>query len=62
MLVCHQYDVCKHYVGSVYVGVLNESGHIIVIIVLIVILVIIIIILIIVIRVIIIIVIDCNTI
>ena len=20
MLICHQYDVCKHYVGSVYVG------------------------------------------
>ena len=20
MLVCHQYDVCKNYVGSVYVG------------------------------------------
>ena len=29
VLVCHQYDVCKYYVGSVYVGgygVLNESG------------------------------------
>ena len=25
VLVCHQYDVCKNYVGSVYVG-LNESG------------------------------------
>ena len=24
VLVCHQYDVCKHYVGSVYVG-LSES-------------------------------------
>ena len=20
VLLCHQYDVCKHYVGSVYVG------------------------------------------
>ena len=20
VFVCHQYDVCKHYVGSVYVG------------------------------------------
>ena len=29
MIVCHQYDVCKHYVGSVYVGGyggLSESG------------------------------------
>ena len=29
MLVCHQYDVCKHYVGSVYVSGydgLSESG------------------------------------
>ena len=29
MLVCHQYDVCIHYVGSVYVGGyggLSESG------------------------------------
>ena len=29
MLVCHQYDVCKNYVGSVYVGGydgLHESG------------------------------------
>ena len=29
VLVCHQYDVCKNYVGSVYVGVyggLSESG------------------------------------
>ena len=29
MLVCHQYDVCKKYVGSVYVGGyagLSESG------------------------------------
>ena len=25
LLVCHQYDVCKNYVGSVYVG-LSESG------------------------------------
>ena len=25
VLVCHQYDVCKKYVGSVYVG-LSESG------------------------------------
>ena len=25
VLVCHQYDVCKHYVGSVYCG-LSESG------------------------------------
>ena len=25
MLVCHQYDVCKNYVGSVYCG-LSESG------------------------------------
>ena len=29
MLVCHQYDVCKNYIGSVYVGGyggLSESG------------------------------------
>ena len=29
LLVCHQYDVCKNYVGSVYVGGyggLSESG------------------------------------
>ena len=29
MLVCHQYDVCKNSVGSVYIGgygVLSESG------------------------------------
>ena len=29
MLVCHQYDVCKNYVDSVYVGGyggLSESG------------------------------------
>ena len=29
MIVCHQYDVCKNYVGRVYVGVygdLSESG------------------------------------
>ena len=29
MLLCHQYDVCKYYFGSVYVGgygVLSESG------------------------------------
>ena len=29
MLVCHLYDVCKNYVGSVYVGEyggLSESG------------------------------------
>ena len=29
VLVCHQYDVCKNYVGSVYVGEyggLSESG------------------------------------
>ena len=29
VLVCHQYDVCKYYVGSVYVGGyggLSESG------------------------------------
>ena len=29
MLVCHQYDVCEHYVGSMYVdgyGGLSESG------------------------------------
>ena len=29
VLVCHQYDVCKNYVGSVYVGRyggLSESG------------------------------------
>ena len=26
VLVCHQYDVCKNYVGSVYGG-LSESGH-----------------------------------
>ena len=25
VLVCHQYYVCKNYVGSVYVG-LSESG------------------------------------
>ena len=25
VFVCHQYDVCKNYVGSVYVGV-SESG------------------------------------
>ena len=25
VLVCHQYDVCKNSVGSVYVG-LSESG------------------------------------
>ena len=25
VIVCHQYDVCKNYVGSVYVG-LSESG------------------------------------
>ena len=25
VLVCHQYDVCENYVGSVYVG-LSESG------------------------------------
>ena len=25
VLVCHQYGVCKNYVGSVYVG-LSESG------------------------------------
>ena len=25
VLVCHQYDVCKNYVGSVYVG-LSEIG------------------------------------
>ena len=25
VLVCHQYDVCKNYVSSVYGG-LNESG------------------------------------
>ena len=30
VLVCHQYDVCENFVGSVYVGGyggLNESGH-----------------------------------
>ena len=30
VLVCHQYDVCKNYVGSVYVGgygCLSERGH-----------------------------------
>ena len=30
MLVCHQHDVCKHYVGTVDVGGhggLSESGH-----------------------------------
>ena len=30
VLVCHQYDVCKKYVGSVYIGVYggqSESGH-----------------------------------
>ena len=29
VIVCHQYDVCKNYVGSVYVGGycgLSESG------------------------------------
>ena len=29
LLVCHQYDVCKNYVGSVYIGGyggLSESG------------------------------------
>ena len=29
VLVCHQYDVCENYVGSVYVGGcggLSESG------------------------------------
>ena len=29
VLVCHQYDICKNYVGSVYVGgygVLSENG------------------------------------
>ena len=29
VVVCHQYDVCKNYVGSVYVGGyggLSESG------------------------------------
>ena len=29
VLVCHQYDVCKYYIGSVYVGGyggLSESG------------------------------------
>ena len=29
MIVCHQYNVCKNYVGSVYVGGyggLSESG------------------------------------
>ena len=29
VLVCHQYDVCNHYVGSVYVGGfggLSENG------------------------------------
>ena len=29
MLVCHQYDVCENYVGSVYIGGhggLSESG------------------------------------
>ena len=25
MLICHQYDVCKNYVSSVYGG-LNENG------------------------------------
>ena len=25
MLVCHQYDVCKNYIGSAHVG-LSESG------------------------------------
>ena len=30
VLVCHQYNVCKNYVGSVYVagyGGASESGH-----------------------------------
>ena len=26
VLVCHQYDVCENYVGSVYIGGLSESG------------------------------------
>ena len=29
VLVCHQYDVCENYVGSLYIGVyggLSESG------------------------------------
>ena len=26
VLVCHQYDVCKNYVDSVYVGGLSKSG------------------------------------
>ena len=26
MLVCHHYDVCENYVGSVYIGGLSESG------------------------------------
>ena len=29
MLVCHQYDVCENYVGSVYIGGyggMSESG------------------------------------
>ena len=25
VLVCHQYDECKKYVGSVYIGGLSES-------------------------------------
>ena len=23
--VCHQYDVCENYVGSMYIGVLSET-------------------------------------
>ena len=26
VLVCHQYDVCKNYVGGVYVGVYMYGG------------------------------------
>ena len=30
VLVCHQYDVCEHYVGIVYIGGyggMRKSGH-----------------------------------
>ena len=27
MLVCHLYDLCKHYVGSVYVGAYSGQSE-----------------------------------
>ena len=27
LLVCHQYDVCENYVGSVYVGGYGDLGE-----------------------------------